>query len=96
MRRRLRRQHLAGGDAGAGRKDGEECPNVTEVKYFDANLDPEKFNSTVSAWAAQGVNIIVAFDDFGQSAVPAFKAAQLAGVKVVTDNAIPGNAQIPE
>jgi ribose transport system substrate-binding protein len=76
-------------------KTAKECPNVTEVKYFDANLDPEKFNSTVSAWAAQGVNIIVAFDDFGQSAVPAFKAAQLAGVKVVTDNAIPGNAQIP-
>jgi ribose transport system substrate-binding protein len=76
-------------------KTAKECPNVTEVKYFDANLDPEKFNSTISAWAAQGVNIIVAFDDFGQSAVPAFKAAQLAGVKVVTDNAIPGNAQIP-
>jgi ribose transport system substrate-binding protein len=76
-------------------KTAKECPNVTEVKYFDANLDPEKYNSTISAWAAQGVNVIVAFDDFGQSAVPAFKAAQLAGVKVVTDNAIPGNAQIP-
>jgi ribose transport system substrate-binding protein len=76
-------------------KTAKECPNVTEVKYFDANLDPEKFNSTISAWAAQGVNVIVAFDDFGQSAVPAFKAAQLAGVKVVTDNAVPGNAQIP-
>lgn len=76
-------------------KTAKECPNVTEVKYFDANLDPEKFNSTISAWAAQGVNVIVAFDDFGQSAVPAFRAAQQQGVKVVTDNAIPGNAQIP-
>ena len=75
-------------------KTAKECPNVTEVKYFNANLDPEKFNSTISAWAAQGVNIIVAFDDFGQSAVPAFKPSA-AGVKVVTDNAIPGNAQIP-
>jgi ribose transport system substrate-binding protein len=76
-------------------KTAKECPNVSEVKYFDANLDPEKYNSTISAWAAQGVNVIVAFDDFGQSAVPAFKAAQLQGVKVVTDNAIPGNAKIP-
>lgn len=77
------------------RNTAEECPNVTEVKYFDANLDPERFNSTVRGWAAQGVNIIVAYDDFGQSAVPAFKAAQQLGVKVVTHNAMPGNAQIP-
>lgn len=76
-------------------KTAKECPNVSEVKYFDANLDPEKFNSTIGAWAAQGVNIIVAFDDFGQAAVPTFRAAQQQGVKVVTDNAIPGNAQVP-
>jgi len=77
-------------------KTASECPNVTSYEYFNANLDPEKYNSTISAWAAQGVNVIVAFDDFGQAAVPAYRAAQLQGVKVVTDNATPGNARVPQ
>jgi ribose transport system substrate-binding protein len=76
-------------------KVAKACPNNQGVQYFDANLDPQKFNSTINSWAAQGVNIIVAFDDFGQGAVPAFRAAQQKGVKVVTDNAIPGNAKVP-
>lgn len=77
-------------------KLAKSCPNNEGVEYFDANLDPQKFNSTINSWAAQGVDVIVAFDDFGQSAVPAFRAATQKGVKVVTDNAIPGNAKVPD
>jgi ribose transport system substrate-binding protein len=73
----------------------KECPNVTEVKYYNANLDPEKYNSTLSSWAAEGVNIINAYPDFGQASVPAFRAAQEAGAIVTTNNSIPGNATIP-
>ena len=75
-------------------KLAESCKNNTGVQYFDANLDPQKYNSTIQSWAVQGVNVIVTFDDFGQSAVPAFHQAEQQGVKVVTDNAIPGNAVV--
>lgn len=73
----------------------KECPDNTGVKYFNANLSPQAFNSTISSWAAQRYGVVVAFDDFGQGVVPAFTAAQRQGTKIVTDNAIPGNATIP-
>ncbi len=76
-------------------KVAKECPNVTEVKYFSAEGDPEKFNSTLASWPAQGVNVIVANPDFGQASVPAFRAAQAAGATVVTSTNVPGNASIP-
>jgi ribose transport system substrate-binding protein len=75
-------------------KLAESCKNNTGVEYFDANLDPQKYNSTIQSWAVSGVNVIVTFDDFGQSAVPAYHQAEQQGVKVVTDNAIPGNAVV--
>lgn len=73
----------------------EECPDNKGVTYFNANLSPQAFDSTMSSWAAEGKSVVVAFDDFGQSVVPSFTAAQREGVKVVTDNAVPGNATIP-
>ena len=75
-------------------KLAESCKNNTGVEYFNANADPQKYNSTVQSWAVSGVNVIVTFDDFGQTAVPAFHQAEQQGVKVVTDNAIPGNAVV--
>jgi ribose transport system substrate-binding protein len=76
-------------------KVAKECPNVTEVKYYSAEGDPEKFNSTLSSWPAQGVNVILANPDFGQASVPAFRAAQQAGATVVTSTNLPGTATIP-
>ena len=73
-----------------------ECPNVTEIKYYDANGDQEKYNSTLSAWAAEGVNLVEAFPDFGAASLPAFRAAQKKGVIIVTDNSLPEGAKIPE
>jgi ribose transport system substrate-binding protein len=73
----------------------KKCPNVTDVLYFDAGGDPQKYNSTVASWAAQGVNVIVTIPDFGQASVPAFRNAQRRGVKVVTHNSIAGNAAVP-
>jgi ribose transport system substrate-binding protein len=76
-------------------KLANECPNMEEFKYFDANLEPEKYNSTIAAWASQGINVIQAYPDFGQLSVPAFKAATAQGVFIGTDNSIPGNATVP-
>jgi ribose transport system substrate-binding protein len=76
-------------------KLANECPNVEEFKYFDANLESEKFNSTIAAWASQGVNVIQAYPDFGQLSVPAFAAATAQGVFIGTDNSVPGNATVP-
>lgn len=77
-------------------EEAEKCENLEEFVYFDSNLDPEKFISTINSWAAQGVNIIVAYDDFGQLVVPALAKAQQQGVIVVTHNGVPGEASIPE
>jgi ABC-type sugar transport system substrate-binding protein len=73
--------------------EASQCPNSKGVDYFDSNLDPQKYISTLSSWTAKGVNVVVAYDDFGQSAVPAFHKAYKNGVQVTTHNAIPGNAE---
>jgi ribose transport system substrate-binding protein len=73
----------------------KKCPNVTDVLYFSANGDPQKYNSEVASWAAQGVNVIVTVPDFGQASVPAFRSAERAGVKIATHNSIAGNAKVP-
>ncbi|MEN3281818.1 MAG: ribose transport system substrate-binding protein [Solirubrobacteraceae bacterium] len=75
--------------------EARTCPNTKEFLYFDSNLDPQKFINTINAWTAQGVNLIIAYDDYGQLPVPAFRKAQQAGVTVVTHNGVPGNATIP-
>jgi ribose transport system substrate-binding protein len=74
----------------------KKCPNVTEVKYSDANLDPEAYIGTLGSWAAQGVNVIAAYPDFGQATVPAFRAATQQGVFVGTPVSLPGNAKVPQ
>jgi ribose transport system substrate-binding protein len=76
-------------------REARKCQNVEDFLYFDANLDPQKYINTVNSWAAQGVNLIVAYDDFGQLVVPAFRRAQQQGVTVVTHNGVPGDAVIP-
>lgn len=73
-------------------KEAAKCPNITEVLYVDANIDPQKFNGTIDSWVTQGVNIIVAYDDFGQIAVPTFAKAEAAGTHIGTHNALPGDA----
>lgn len=74
-------------------KEAKRCPTLKGIEYVDANLDAAKYIGAINSWVTQGVNVIVAYDDFGQAAVPAFRNAEAQGVKVVTDNAIPGNAE---
>lgn len=73
------------------------CPNVTDIQYYDANGDVTKFSSAVNAWAAQDFDIIYAFAGyFGEQTLPAFRAAQAAGVKVAVGNVAMGNDAVPD
>ena len=63
--------------------EAARCKNVTKILYANANGDRQKANSDINALVAQGVNIIVAFNDFGESMLPAFRSAVKAGVVVV-------------
>lgn len=72
------------------------CPNVSEIQYYDANGDVTKYNNTLNAWAAQGFNVIYAFDgNFATQTLPAFRAAQQAGVKIGVSNIPLGDDVIP-
>jgi ribose transport system substrate-binding protein len=85
----------ATGKSALVRSLAESCPNVTDVKYADANGDVQKYISAINSFVAQGVNVIETFDYMGQPTVPAFKAAQQHGVLVGNANALPGNGKVP-
>lgn len=63
--------------------EASKCLNVERVSYADAGGDPQKFNSDINSFVAQGYDIIVAFTDFGDASIPAYRAATQARVTVV-------------
>jgi len=65
------------------REEAAKCKNITKVVYANANGDNQKSNSDINSLAAQGVNIIVSFTDFGDAMLPALRGAQKAGVTMV-------------
>ena len=58
------------------------CPNI-KVLYQNANGDPQAYASAVNSFVSQGVKVIVTYDDFGATTLPALRAAYKAGVQVV-------------
>jgi ribose transport system substrate-binding protein len=85
----------ATGKSALVRHFAESCPNVTDVKYADANGDVQKYIAAINSFVAQGVNIIETFDYMGQPTVPAFRTAQQRGVLVGNANSLPGNGKVP-
>lgn len=65
------------------RAEAAKCKNITKVIYVNANGDNQKSNSDINSLAAQGVNVIVSFTDFGDAMLPALRGAHKAGVTVV-------------
>lgn len=63
--------------------EASKCPNITEVLYTDAGGDQQKMESAIKSYADQGVNIIMAFPDFGPALLPAMKYATEAGATMV-------------
>jgi ribose transport system substrate-binding protein len=65
------------------KEEAAKCKNITKVIYVNSNGDVQKSNSDINSLAAQGVNVIVSFTDFGDAMVPSFRKAHKAGVTVV-------------
>lgn len=65
------------------RNEAAKCANITEVRYVDAGGDQQKYNSDINNLVAQGFDIIIAFADFGDASIPAYRAATRAGVTMV-------------
>lgn len=59
-------------------------PEIGKIIFTDANADLPTFLSNVRSLSSQGATAIVAYNDFGSAALPAFKAAQAAGAKIST------------
>jgi len=73
----------------AVRSEAAKCKNVKQVvDIAEGTLD--KAISQIDSMTAQGVNALTVIPDFGQSELPAIKAATRAGVKVVPWAADPG------
>src|SRR2546422_239479 len=62
--------------------EASKCANITDVKYSDAGGDQQKYNGDINSFVAQGVDIIVAFTDFGDAALPAYRKAFKEGVTI--------------
>lgn len=65
------------------RDEASKCPNITEVAYAEAGGDPQNYSSLINGYTAQGYDIILAFTDFGDAALPAYRSAFEAGVTMV-------------
>jgi ribose transport system substrate-binding protein len=70
--------------------DTKQCPNITQTYYENANGNLQQYNSDMASLVSQGANVIVTYDDFGPSGLPAIRKAQKAGVQVVPYIADPG------
>jgi ABC-type sugar transport system substrate-binding protein len=57
-------------------------PKIGKIIYTNAHADLSQMQANVRSLTAQGVNVIVTYDDFGVAMVPTFAAAQRSGAKV--------------
>lgn len=65
------------------RQEAAKCKTITKVLYANANGDQQKSNADINSMVAQGANVLVAFNDFGDGMLPALRKAHAAGVTVV-------------
>lgn len=60
-----------------------KCPNIADIQYTDAGGDQQTYSAAINSYSAQGFDIILAFTDFGDAAIPAYRSAFQAGVTMV-------------
>ena len=65
------------------RDEASKCANITEVTYADAGGDIAAYNAAINGFVAQGYEMIITFTDFGDAAIPAYRAAHMAGTTMV-------------
>ncbi|TGP21459.1 MULTISPECIES: substrate-binding domain-containing protein [unclassified Mesorhizobium] len=61
-------------------------PEIGKIQYVSARGDVSKAISDMSAYIAQGVNVIVIYPDAGEAMLPVVQEATEAGIKVVLHN----------
>lgn len=61
-------------------------PEIGKIQYVSARGDVSKAISDMSAYIAQGVNVIVIYPDAGEAMLPIIQEASEAGIKVVLHN----------
>ena len=59
------------------------CPNVTVEDHTDAGGDQQTYNAAINGYATQGYEIILAFTDFGDAAIPAYRMSNGNGTTMV-------------
>lgn len=65
------------------RDEASKCPNVTAEDHTDAGGDQQTYNAAINGYSTQGYEIVLAFTDFGDAAIPAYRQAHAAGTTMV-------------
>lgn len=55
--------------------EASACSNLTVEDHMDAGGDQQAYAAAINGFAIQGYDIILAFTDFGDAAIPAYRAA---------------------
>lgn len=63
--------------------EASKCSNVTVTDHVDAGGDQQAYAAAINGFAIQGYELILAFTDFGNAAVPAYRAANGDGTTMV-------------
>lgn len=63
--------------------EASKCDNITEVTYAEAGGDLQSYNAAINGFVTQGYEIVISFTDFGDAAIPTYRAAQEAGTTMV-------------
>ncbi|MGG7565515.1 substrate-binding domain-containing protein [Rhodovulum sp. DZ06] len=63
--------------------EASKCPNVTAEDHTDAGGDQQTYAAAINGYSLQGYEIVLAFTDFGDAAMPAYRAAYQGGAAMV-------------
>lgn len=63
--------------------EAKKCPNITEIKYTDAQGNVQKHLADIQGLAAQGFDVILVYPDGGAAVIKAMEKATEAGAAVV-------------
>lgn len=63
--------------------EASKCANLTVEDHVDAGGDQQAYTAAINGFAVQGYEIILAFTDFGDAAIPAYRAANGNGTTMV-------------
>ena len=76
--------------------EAKKCPNITEIKYTDAQGNVQKQLADIQGLAAQGFDVILNYPDGGAAVIKAMEKATEAGAAVIpymVGTAFPGAAR---